>query len=81
VTPISAVADILNSEEYVRERVQREREANQVILEGTALDSGFRPKAPEEHDAPGPEPERLAIDLPMDEAVKKMFGAGKPPKD
>lgn len=82
VTPISAVTDILNSEACVRERMEREREMVQAITEGTTLDSGFRPEAArEDADTPGPEPERLTIDLPMDEAVKKMFGAGKPPKD
>ena len=44
--------------------------------EGYSLDS-----ASHEPQVSGKEPERLKIDAPMDEAVKKMFEAGKPPRE
>jgi hypothetical protein len=78
VTPISYLADILNKKVFMDGRREEEQKAAAVIGESTTLDSGFasgKGHAPDESKA-----ERLAVDLPMDEAVKKMFGAGKPPK-
>jgi hypothetical protein len=80
VTPISFVADILNSEDFVRERAEIERKQAQDVTGGVASDAGFRAKPTEDSRTRGTEPEGLAIDLPMDEAGKKMFEAGKPPR-
>jgi hypothetical protein len=80
VTPISTVIDILDSREALQERGQAEQMAARVVAEGTT-DSGFAAKArPFDAETSGPEAERLAIGLPMDEAVKKVFEAGKPLK-
>jgi hypothetical protein len=71
VTPIEPVAAILNSEVYVQERKDKENAAKPEFTE----DSAFATEGER-----GPKPERLKIDEPMDDAVKKMLGAGKPPR-
>jgi hypothetical protein len=56
VTPISAVTDILNDEDFVSERQENDRV--QLMGKGTTTDSGFRSKAtPTDAGMPGADPE------------------------
>jgi hypothetical protein len=72
-TPIQEVHALLYREELVKERRARDkREAEKNAPTEDWDDDTSRP---------GLEPDRLKIDEPMDEAVKKMFKAGKPPRE
>lgn len=76
VTPIQSVARLLAREELVKRRLRIEGEVRQQ--DAATLDSGEG--LPGEEHRRGPEPERLAIDLPMDDAVRHALHQGKPPK-
>jgi hypothetical protein len=79
VVPAGKVMDVINSAPFVKGREELER-----ILEShqaTPTPDSLSAQGDRDESTTGPEPERLAIDLPMDEAVRKMFEAGKPPKD
>jgi hypothetical protein len=77
VTPISYLEDVLFGPELRGARLEVERAPSPDG--GQVLNGGF--SDPDEAAPSGPEPERLKIDAPMDEAVKKMFEAGKPPRE
>jgi hypothetical protein len=73
VTPIQELTALLDREDVKREREEQSAKERHEIakIHGVADDDDLRA---------GPEPERLKIKGPMDQAVKKMFKKGKPPK-
>jgi hypothetical protein len=75
VTPISELTDLLTREDIVKQRKQRMKDYTANLGRGVASED-FAPEAP----ARGPEPERLKINMPMDEAVSLALRQGKPAK-
>jgi hypothetical protein len=80
VVPAWHLKSLINDREFVVARKERDTKRKEKLdqkqREGELNSRGAVPDS----NRRGPEPERLAVDLPMDEAVKKMFEAGKPPK-
>jgi hypothetical protein len=71
--PIQELTRLLSREDVVNERKDsraKQRQKDAAVMD-SILEEGTR----------GPEPERLIIDSSMDDAVKKMFEAGKPPRE
>jgi hypothetical protein len=75
VTPITELTDLLTREDIVKQRKQRLKDYSAKLGRGVAAED-FVPEAP----ARGPEPERLKINMPMDEAVSHVLRQGKPAK-
>lgn len=75
VTPISELIDLLTREDIVQERQKRLKDYSAKLGRGVAQEDSI-PETP----ARGPEPERLKINMPMDEAVKRSLKKGKPPR-
>ena len=71
-TPFQAVWDLLQTEDLVKQR--RDRSRSREMSDEPTLDW-----ADEDESRPGTKPERLKIDAPVDEAIRKMFESGKPP--
>jgi hypothetical protein len=75
VTPSTYLADMIASKPLADARLTAEQQ-NLVSDSIQTMDAGFG-----EGGADSERIERLKIDKPMDEAVKKMFGAGKPRRE
>jgi hypothetical protein len=73
VTPISELTDLLTREDIVQQRRERMKDYTAKLGRGVAAED-FAPEAP----ARGTKPERLKINMPMDEAVSHALRRGKP---
>lgn len=78
-TPIQALSRLLAREDVVQDRTNRW--AAKARQRGAVLDTALDENSDDDQTRSGRPPERLIIGRSMDDAVRKMFEAGKPPKN